>query len=105
VYGASNDKDIRGMFGELLAYSPAMILTRSRHPRAADPGPLASIAGEFGVEPLIAANEQAALAQARARMRAGEFDVTVITGSLFIVADARGMILQEHGIAVETDQA
>lgn len=104
VYGASNDKDIRGMFGELLAYSPAMILTRSRHPRAADPGPLASIAGEFGVEPLIAANEQAALAQARARMRAGEFDVTVITGSLFIVADARGMILQEHGIAVETDQ-
>jgi dihydrofolate synthase/folylpolyglutamate synthase len=103
IYGASNDKDIRGMFTELLQYSRAIILTRSRHPRASDPGSLAILAGEFGVEPRIASSEKAALSLARERMRNGEFDVTVVTGSLFIVGDAREIILHDHGVAVETD--
>ncbi len=101
IFGASNDKDIRGMLAEFVARSPALILTCAHHPRAVPPRELASIAAEFGAAAEIAENSVDALA--RARNRASEFDLTVVTGSLFVVADARAEILRGQGVAVEED--
>lgn len=102
IFGASDDKDVRGMFAELLPRAPEIVLTRASHPRATDPENLAMLAEEFGAHAVVAKNTAEALEIARAQM--DRFDVTVITGSLFIVAEARGLILREHGEWVESDE-
>ncbi len=102
VFGASDDKDVRGMFAELLPRSIEIILARANHPRASAPETLATLAIEFGAHEATAKDTADALRLARERM--DRFDVTVITGSLFIVAEARGLILRQHGEWVESDE-
>lgn len=102
LFGASDDKDVRGMFAELLPRSADIILTRANHPRATEPETLAKLANEFGGRSVTTKNTAEALQIARGRM--DRFQVTVITGSLFIVAEARGLILREHGEWVESDE-
>lgn len=101
IFGASNDKDIRGMFRELVPQAASLILTRSTNPRAADPGILAGLAATFNVEPTITPDLPAALGEAHRRAHLA--DVICVTGSLFVVAEARAAWLREHGQAVETD--
>jgi len=100
IFGASDDKDIRGMFAELTQRSGAFIVTRAKHPRASDPVGLAQWAREAGAEPAAVENIAQAIELARTRR---EFDVTVATGSLFIVGEAREFILRERGEFVESD--
>jgi dihydrofolate synthase/folylpolyglutamate synthase len=102
VFGASDDKDVRGMFSELLPRSAEIILTRANHPRASAPETLATLAIEFGAHEVTAKDTADALRLSRERMDC--FDLTVITGSLFIVAEARGLVLQQHGEQVESDE-
>ncbi len=102
VFGASDDKDVRGMFAELLPRSADIIFTRANHPRATAPESLATLANEFGGRAVTTKNTAEALRLARGRM--DRFQVTVITGSLFIVAEARGLVLREHGEWVESDE-
>ncbi len=101
VFGASNDKDIAGMFEELLPHATSLILTHSHHVRAADPHWLAELAGRSNITPYETANVAEALARARG-IATGD-DLILITGSLFVAAEARARILAEHGIRVETD--
>jgi dihydrofolate synthase / folylpolyglutamate synthase len=102
VFGASSDKDVDGMYDELLARSPELIVTRSNHPRAADPRALARTAEEHGAEPVVADSVAEALKLARRHSR--ESEVTVVTGSLFVVAEARAVALRSHGMRVETEE-
>lgn len=102
IFGASDDKDVRGMFAELLPRSAEIIFTRANHPRATEPAELAELANGFGGRVVTTNNTAEALQVARGRM--DQFEVTVITGSLFIVAEARGLILREHGEWVESDE-
>ncbi len=101
VFGASNDKDIDGMFAELLPHAASVVLTRSRNPRSADPTRLADHAAKYGVRTLIAPDVSSALKETLARV--GTEDVICITGSLFVVGDAREAWFHEHGAPVETD--
>lgn len=101
IFGASNDKDVRGMFAELVQRSGAFIMTRAPHPRACDPRELAQWALEAGGQPIAVDNIAAALALARRRME--QYNVTVVTGSLFVVAKARELFLRERGEPVESD--
>jgi dihydrofolate synthase/folylpolyglutamate synthase len=101
IFGASGDKDIAGMFSELLPAARSLILTRSHNPRAADPARLAPIATPYNVETSTAPDVATALYEAQ--RRAHRDDVICITGSLFVVAEARAAWLAEQGIAVETD--
>lgn len=100
IYGASEDKDVEGMFAELMPRVNHVIATQSVHPRAADPENLVALARQHGrtaeaVVPLEAAVE-AALRQAEAT-RPGA--VVVAAGSLFIAAAVRDTWLKRSPTA------
>ena len=87
VFGASADKDIRGMMRALLPLAREVILTRAHHPRAADPGELREEARSLGWEAAISEDVAGALSQAL--KLADEDDLVCVTGSTFVVAEAR----------------
>ena len=87
VFGASADKDIRGMMRALLPLAREVILTRAHHPRAADPGALREEARSLGWE--VAISEDVASALSQALELAYEDDLVCVTGSTFVVAEAR----------------
>ncbi len=101
VFGSSNDKDIAGMFAELLPHAASLTITRSHSQRAADPAHLVELASTFQVNPIIEPDITRAFRIARDR--AGQMDVVCATGSLFIVGEVRAAWLAEQGTPVETD--
>jgi dihydrofolate synthase/folylpolyglutamate synthase len=86
VMGASDDKNIKGVIAELLPLFDRVIVTRSRHPRAMAPAPLAAEFARHGIKARIAEDVPAALS--RALSLAGEKDLVCLAGSLFIVGEA-----------------
>ena len=87
VFGASEDKDIQGMFVELMPRICEVIATRSYHPRAIEPEKLVEIAHQFGRPARIVPDVAHALYEAL-NIAAGEKPV-LATGSIFIAAGAR----------------
>jgi len=92
IFGASADKDVAGMFTALLPIADALIATQAVHPRAIEPATLAETAREAGfVGPVYEiANVRKALHQARSL--AGPEGLVLITGSLFVVGEARTVL-------------
>jgi len=86
VFGASSDKDISGMFTELLPRVWRLILTQAVHPRAADPEALADMAHAAGVGVDIIVPVSDAISHAM--NGAGRDDVILVTGSIFIAGEA-----------------
>jgi dihydrofolate synthase/folylpolyglutamate synthase len=86
VMGASDDKNIKGVIAELAPLFDRVIVTRSRHPRAMAPAPLAAEFARHGIKACIAEDVPAALSQALSL--AGEKDLVCLAGSLFIVGEA-----------------
>ncbi|MDE3089971.1 MAG: bifunctional folylpolyglutamate synthase/dihydrofolate synthase, partial [Chloroflexota bacterium] len=101
VFGASRDKDIAGMFAALCPHAASLVLTRAHNPRAADLARLADLAAEHKTETSIAPDLASALRDAQSR--AASSDVICVTGSLFVVAEAREAWLTEHGTPIEKD--
>jgi dihydrofolate synthase / folylpolyglutamate synthase len=87
VFGASEDKDIQGMYAELLPRVREIITTQSVHPRAWDAGDLARLAEEFGKPARAVMPVESAFYQALET--AGKDAVVLVTGSLFVVAAVR----------------
>lgn len=87
VFGASEDKDIAGMYQELLPRVRRVITTQSIHPRAIDAGELAALAHRFGRSALAVTPIEDALDLALGE--AGEEAVLLVTGSIFVVAAVR----------------
>ncbi len=84
VFGASADKDARGMLRALAPRAALVVLTRAEHPRAADPRRLAEhVAGRPAV---LARNVGEAVATARALAR--DVDEVVVTGSFYVAGEA-----------------
>ena len=85
MLGVSNDKDIKGIAGELYDLADTVILTKAKSLRAADP---ANLAGYFNKK-----NQYITHNVAEAKMLAKELakkeDLILITGSLFVVGEAR----------------
>lgn len=92
VIGLSADKDALAMASELAPLSAQVMVTRSRHPRAADVGTVTRAFSEAGAT----AEERATVAEAvkAALTEAGAGDLVCITGSLFVVAEAREYLRQ-----------
>ncbi len=88
IFGTSCDKDIAGMARELKPLGDHIIITSSSHPRAASISILADEFARLGVEAKIAGNVSDALSQALSL--AGKTDLILVTGSLFVVAEAIG---------------
>jgi dihydrofolate synthase / folylpolyglutamate synthase len=87
LFGASEDKDIRGMFDALLPRVRQVVATQAVHPRAMPAGGIVALAHEYGRPAQAVLPMQAALH--RALETAGEEAVVVAAGSLFIAAAAR----------------
>jgi dihydrofolate synthase/folylpolyglutamate synthase len=86
VFGASSDKDISGMFAELLPRVWRLILTQAVHPRAADPEALAELAHAAGVGVDIIVPVADAIFHAMDE--AGIDDVILAAGSIFVAGEA-----------------
>ena len=87
VFGASEDKDIDGMFQELLPRVWKVIATQSTHPRSIDAQEIVQLAHRFGrPAQAIVPFEDAMIA---ALEEAGRESVVLVTGSIFIAAAAR----------------
>jgi len=84
VFGISADKDPRAILAPLQPLIEGIWLTRSRHPRAADPQRLAEAAQALGLPGRIRREVAHALEDALA-----EGGPVLVTGSLFVVAEAR----------------
>lgn len=91
VLGFSSDKNISDMIQELPYANAEVIVTRSRHPRSA---PVETLASEFSrlgvsVKQLDTVDEAIQYAMGFAQSD----DLIAVTGSLFIVAEAREFLL------------
>jgi len=91
VYGAMRDKAIEEVAGILFPIATELVLTAPDTPRALRPEALAEFAGRGHMEPTVEA------AIHYARTRAADDDVIVITGSLFVVGEARKLFLAPTG--------
>ncbi|HLE52556.1 MAG TPA: folylpolyglutamate synthase/dihydrofolate synthase family protein [Anaerolineales bacterium] len=87
VFGASEDKDIHGMFAELLPRVRQVVATKSVHPRAIEPEVLVEMVHQFGRPARAIPQVEAALEEALG-LAEGEA-VVLVTGSIFLAASAR----------------
>ncbi len=87
VFGASEDKDIHGMFTELLPRIDRLVATQSSHPRAMSANKLVELAHTFGTPALETKDLPDALYEAIHLACHGE--AIVVAGSLFVAAAAR----------------
>lgn len=101
VLGFSEDKDIDGIFRELLPLAHQVIITQSRHPRAADLDLLKEKVWAQGWEAIPCRSTEEALWQAMGLARGR--DLVCVAGSLFVIAEARAAWLESRGISFERD--
>ena len=97
LFGCSADKDLAAMVDELTGTATTAVVCASRHPRAASPERVAEAFRSAGIPAEQAPNVAAALNAAQEH--AGPHDLVLVTGSLFVVAEALESwfsILGEH---------
>ena len=87
IYGAMRDKAIDEIGGILFPCAQQVIVTAPRQARAMDPETLRDIVGHAGLQAAPTLEEALALVA-----DAADEDAIFITGSLFLVAEARAMI-------------
>lgn len=92
VFGASEDKDIEGMYQELMPRVHRVITTQSVHPRAYDAQKLVELAHRSGRSAEAITPIETALETALAE--AGQEAVVLVAGSVFVAAAAREIIPQ-----------
>lgn len=84
LFGASEDKDVDGIFSELMPRVTTLIATQSVHPRALEAEKLAALAGQHGKQTQVVLPVEKAVESAL--REAGDSAIVLATGSLFIVA-------------------
>jgi dihydrofolate synthase/folylpolyglutamate synthase len=101
VIGVNNDKNISAIWKELSSLSKLVIATRSDNPRSMEPRQIAELLSDSGSE---SGNrditQSVSEALERAASVAADDDVVCVTGSLYVVAEAR-----QHLLAANQAQA
>lgn len=87
IFGAARDKDLAGMLREIARLDGTLIATASHNPRAVDAEALVELARDAGLAAHPTADIDEALALARSL--SGPGGVVCVTGSLYVVAEAR----------------
>jgi dihydrofolate synthase/folylpolyglutamate synthase len=87
LFGASEDKDIQGMFIELMPLVKEIMLVKSFHPRAIEPAKLIDMVRPFGRPVQII--DHIPVAIEKATQLANSNLAVLVTGSIFVVAEAR----------------
>lgn len=93
IFGAMRDKAIREIADILFPLADRVIATRAKNPRAAAPEEIAELGSNAQTEILQAESVQAALEMAP--MLSGRKGVIVITGSIYIVGEALGILARK----------
>jgi len=86
IFGASEDKNIPGMFAEMKAKIRRLIVTRADHPRALEPEKITGLADQAGLESEAVSPVEAALGRA---LELSEKDGSIVlsAGSMFVTAE------------------
>ena len=89
IVGIARDKDVPGMLAHLVPLAASVTATASRSPRASDPESLVDAINE--INPLISAASVTNVSQALDHLVSslGPDEVICVTGSLYVVAEAR----------------
>jgi dihydrofolate synthase/folylpolyglutamate synthase len=87
VFGASEDKDVQGIFAELLPRVRQLVADESTHPRAMAANKLVELAHRFGCA--ARAVQRVEVAFKESLREAGQDAAVVVAGSLFVSAAAR----------------
>jgi dihydrofolate synthase/folylpolyglutamate synthase len=101
VFGASEDKDIAGMYSELLPSTRLLITTQSVHPRAMDAHKLAELAMAYNCRIQVAIPVEKAINNALAE--AGTESLILVAGSIFIAAAGREIWLSRQKTVIPVD--
>ena len=92
IIGILGDKDVRGIISELLPLADRVIVTKPDYSRALD---VALLAKEVrSLHSTVDSAQSLGQAIEKAKAAAGKDDLIVITGSLYVVGDARASIIQ-----------
>ncbi|HSO11319.1 MAG TPA: folylpolyglutamate synthase/dihydrofolate synthase family protein [Anaerolineales bacterium] len=86
IFGASEDKNIPGMFAEMKLRIKKLIVTRADHPRALSPEQIIELANQAGVESEAVSPVEAALARAL-ELSAKDGSIVLSAGSMFVTAE------------------
>jgi dihydrofolate synthase/folylpolyglutamate synthase len=106
LFGASEDKDIAGMFAELMPRIHQMVATKSTHPRAIDPEKLVEMAHQFG-RPARAVPEIEQALEVAIELAQSEA-LILATGSIFVAAAVREVWktrFDEKGLQLSQDSS
>lgn len=86
IFGASEDKNIPGMFAEMKPKIKKLIVTRADHPRALEPEKIIALANQAGLEAEAVSPVESALRHA---LENSEKDGSIVlsAGSMFVTAE------------------
>lgn len=87
VLGVARDKDLGGMVAVLSRLDAAVVATASHNPRSVRPETIVSVATDAGMAAQAATTTDTAIEMAR--LEAGPDGLVCVTGSLYVVAEAR----------------
>ena len=99
IIGISADKDIAAILDTLLPLAEKVIVTRATNQRGASLEALGAQVADRGYAPTLAASVADALEIALI-----DQTPSIVTGSLFTVADAREAWFKRNGVAIEKDE-
>ena len=94
IFGAMSDKDIKGMFAELLPNCSHTVLTSTGMPRSMTPDELENIAADYSCSTSIENNIENALNTAI--KLAGNDGMVVVAGSITVAARIRLCVTCKH---------
>ncbi|HEX8991915.1 MAG TPA: folylpolyglutamate synthase/dihydrofolate synthase family protein [Anaerolineales bacterium] len=86
VFGASEDKNIPGMFEEIKPVVRLILISKSFHPRALEPEKIAALADQAGIPHEIAPSVGAAFGRAL-EMSEKDGSIVLSAGSMFVTAE------------------
>ncbi|GJQ53153.1 MAG: bifunctional folylpolyglutamate synthase/dihydrofolate synthase [Anaerolineaceae bacterium] len=86
IFGASEDKNIPGMFAALKPKIQRLIVTRADHPRALEEGRIVELARQAEIESEAVSPVQSALARAL-ELSAKDGSIVLSAGSMFVTAE------------------
>jgi dihydrofolate synthase/folylpolyglutamate synthase len=100
ILGISSDKDIKGICQELCPLADQIILTQANNPRAASAEGIEKIIksqGQSGARLQVIKTKTVKEALRLAKVKADRQDLILVAGSLFVVGEARHMIIKKDG--------
>ncbi|MCL4261257.1 MAG: hypothetical protein KJZ52_11595, partial [Anaerolineales bacterium] len=86
IFGASEDKNIPGMFAAMKPKIQRLIVTRADHPRALEEGRIVELARQAEIESEAVSPVQSALARAL-ELSAKDGSIVLSAGSMFVTAE------------------